>query len=145
MHDIGKLLLLQRDSELFSELLKISADQEISSVEAEEQKLLFSHCDIGMFIAERWNFSEELKRIIANHHRGDTNDIAAEIVKCADALVHLSPPYSVGEQSALRKHLIKKEIDPFQALSVPVQEHREIEARCRKTFEKERDIYVKAP
>lgn len=145
MHDIGKLLLLQRDAELFSKILKLVSERELSSIAAEEQLLLFNHCDIGAFIAERWNFGDDLRAIITNHHRQNCSDSATKLVSCADALVHLAPPYLAGEQGVFRKHFVQNEVTPLEQLDLPPQEHRELEARCRKAFETERDIYAKAP
>jgi putative nucleotidyltransferase with HDIG domain len=68
MHDVGKLLLLQRNPEAYRVIVKYSEERGVSSIEAEENTYPFNHTQVGALIGSRWNFSSDLIDIIAGHH-----------------------------------------------------------------------------
>jgi len=67
-HDIGRLALFVTFPHEYLDLLS----QEFSNVEeaTAEEKSLFAitHCHAGSYVAEEWNFPENLRACIANHH-----------------------------------------------------------------------------
>ena len=92
MHDIGKLLLLQRSPQEYTTVLRIIAEKGTDFCQAEEEVFVFNHTEVGQLVAEKWNFSEELCDIIRNHHKFPTeakdDSILARIVRCADLTAH---------------------------------------------------------
>jgi putative nucleotidyltransferase with HDIG domain len=68
MHDIGKLLLLQRVTPEYIKILDEVEKQGLSFCAAEEDLFVFNHTEVGQLIGEKWNFSPELIYMIRNHH-----------------------------------------------------------------------------
>lgn len=73
-HDIGKLILVRYVDVDMEAVLKVSREQEITFVEAEEELLGFNHAEVGGAIAEKWSFPEEVRDAIARHHQVPLED-----------------------------------------------------------------------
>lgn len=89
MHDVGKLLLLQRRQEDYPAILSKGGSLG-DFIKAEEDVFLFNHTHVGQLIGERWRFSQELLGIIANHHAPWTEieGSVVAVVKLADLIAH---------------------------------------------------------
>lgn len=69
LHDIGKIVLLSADESIINIISEITKNKQLrSSSILEEISIGISHAEIGGLIAEKWNFPDELKMPIANHH-----------------------------------------------------------------------------
>jgi len=69
LHDMGKIVLLNADEKIIHTISEITKNKQLrSSSILEEISVGISHAEIGGLIAEKWNFPEELKMPIANHH-----------------------------------------------------------------------------
>lgn len=96
MHDFGKLVLLHRVPEQYAKVLPATR-KGMTFLEGERKVTRFSHPLIGALVAIKWNFSEEICRIILKHHDElkDFNvkeapeiDIKCAIVQLGDAISH---------------------------------------------------------
>lgn len=95
MHDVGKLLLLQRCTSDYQKIMQKVEELGCDFTEAEVEIFPFNHCQTGELIAERWNFSDDLKEAIGRHHQqfNSLSDSKAgtslsAIVHCADIIAH---------------------------------------------------------
>lgn len=68
LHDIGKLVLLQRMPEQYREVLDAVAKDQGSFIEIENQILSFNHCDVAAILLEKWSFPTSLTEAIEHHH-----------------------------------------------------------------------------
>jgi putative nucleotidyltransferase with HDIG domain len=69
LHDIGKIVLLSADENIIHTISEITKNKQLrSSSILEEISIGISHAEIGGLIAEKWNFPDDLKIPIANHH-----------------------------------------------------------------------------
>lgn len=69
LHDIGKIVLLNADEKIIHTISEITKNKQLrSSSILEEISVGISHAEIGGLIAEKWNFPDDLKLSIANHH-----------------------------------------------------------------------------
>jgi len=69
MHDIGKIILDEFHHEQFEEIIALAENKNCLLIEAERDILGgLSHCDIGSYLANRWNLNEEFVAVIENHH-----------------------------------------------------------------------------
>ncbi|MCS6961421.1 MAG: HDOD domain-containing protein [Deltaproteobacteria bacterium] len=66
MHDIGKLMMHIRLGSDYERIIEKASRSNF--IEAEAELFPFDHTDVGLLIAEEWNFSEELKNAIKFHH-----------------------------------------------------------------------------
>ncbi|MEW5800576.1 MAG: HDOD domain-containing protein [bacterium] len=90
MHDIGKVILNNQLNEDFSEIVQVAYNEDIPFVEAEREKLGFTHAEVGGLIVQKWNLSKDLEEAVTYHHNLDGVDpLEVEILKFA-ALLNLS-------------------------------------------------------
>lgn len=68
MHDIGVLIIAQAFPRELEAIRREQHLRGLSLVEAEQRVLAATHCEIGAWLAERWNLPEQLIRAIAFHH-----------------------------------------------------------------------------
>lgn len=66
LHDIGKLLLLRHDAELYAEVASEVNDQKRAILEQDVYGC--THAQIGALAARRWNLPDTVSHVINNHH-----------------------------------------------------------------------------
>lgn len=67
LHDLGKLVLMDKLSDEYRDVLElVAAGSNFSAVETE--KFGFAHPLVGALVAKKWNFSDETCQIILHHH-----------------------------------------------------------------------------
>lgn len=120
IHDIGYLVLVEYFKSDFTKIVNLLKSRDISPVEAERLVIDTDHCEIGAWIAEKWNFPEKIVDGIRNHHthfteQCNTSDIDEtenidEIEQPLTAIVSLSEWFaeSNGFKGWLPKHKIGK-------------------------------------
>jgi putative nucleotidyltransferase with HDIG domain len=70
LHDLGKLLLLSLEKNLFNKLLAYQKGREMNNTTLlEEISLGISHASLGAQLAKKWDFPEDLITIIDYHHK----------------------------------------------------------------------------
>ena len=149
MHDIGKLLLLQRARDEYADLIDKVASSGKTFSEVELEQYPFDHTDVGQLIAERWKFGPELTAVISNHHScaaepvdANDSDVLTKIVYSADLIAHalgLGHP----KQFTKFKNNSRERLDAaWKVLSVPKNEQRDFLNTCQKQFELEYDLYI---
>jgi putative nucleotidyltransferase with HDIG domain len=151
MHDIGKLLLLQRTPELYAKVIAHIEREGSSYREAEAEVFLFDHTEVGQLIGERWAFGEELTEAIRNHHQvfpplaaGVTPSTSA-IIYCADRIAHA---LGIGHPRGFFKLRSQAEEGLKEALAViglSDRSPREILTEYAKLYERESQLYTNAP
>ena len=86
IHDLGEVFLSNFLREPFLEVLEHIKAHPVKLVDAEEQLLGTTHCEIGLCMARKWNFPDSYCDVIAHHHAPDEATI--DPVLCA--IVNLS-------------------------------------------------------
>lgn len=87
IHDLGEVFLSNFLQEPFSEVLEHIKAHPVKLVDAEEKLLGTTHCEIGLCMAQKWNFPDAYCDVIAHHHAPDeaTDDrILCAIVNLSD-------------------------------------------------------------
>jgi putative nucleotidyltransferase with HDIG domain len=69
LHDIGKMVLLQKVSDSFDAIIEEVYNTGRHFTEVEQEKLGFTHAEIGALLVKKWNLSEELEKAIRFHHQ----------------------------------------------------------------------------
>lgn len=69
LHDIGKIVLNQFVAESFLDIVQHVTDNHVSFCEAEKHILGFSHEEIGIRLAQKWQLPDTLVQCIGYHHR----------------------------------------------------------------------------
>ena len=89
LHDIGKLLLLRYDPELYAQVLESSAERGL--LECEMEVYGYTHAQVGALVSRRWNLPEEISYAIYNHHQpseAGQSLFMARVIDVADALAN---------------------------------------------------------
>ncbi|HSQ59924.1 MAG TPA: HDOD domain-containing protein [Acidobacteriota bacterium] len=86
LHDIGAVLLRQRDPERFEAALALTRAQGMPLEEAERSLYGSDHSEVGGWLAERWGLPGEIVEAIACHHAPETAVRSPELT----ALVHIA-------------------------------------------------------
>lgn len=99
VHNIGEVFLwnyLRRDWET---IVRTTREQSCSFLEAELRTLGTTHCEIGLCLAQRWNFPAEYRDVIAHHHApadAVRNRLLVAVINLADLFYSVSE--GVGEE-----------------------------------------------
>ncbi len=88
LRDIGRLALLVKYPEPYSNLLAVSGEQKFDLLMMERELFDIDHCDAGAWLMQQLPFPPELADIISNHHRELDHDTfrMLHLVQCADRL-----------------------------------------------------------
>jgi putative nucleotidyltransferase with HDIG domain len=145
MHDIGKLLLLQKHTDTYDKLCKRGISDGLSSVEAELLEYPFDHTHVGHLIAERWNFSEDLTAIIRNHHRpwGEISYLSPTgLVKAANIITHALGLVQDRESNLLRSVYEPLLDEAWEHLRLPKSSQDSVTREAQRSFEEEYELYA---
>jgi putative nucleotidyltransferase with HDIG domain len=134
LHDIGLMVNCFAFPKEFSTVLEHACHEEIPLDEAEHTTMGFTHCETGRALAEKWNMTDDIVEVIANHHAIDQSQRARPLV----ALVHMSDllcrmrGLGYGYYERHRVDLISN-----SAWAILLKEHRDLDAMdlVRFTFE----------
>ena len=87
LHDLGKLLFIQRYSIDYMKIWERSESQGVPIDQFELEEFSFNHCEVGATIATAWNFAKPVISAIGLHHQSwDVlkNQDLPRLVKLAD-------------------------------------------------------------
>ena len=104
LHDIGKRFLSTFVADDFKQIMiKVVRDQS-SFVEAEKELLGINHAELGGMILEKWEFPEEMRLAVLQHHDPDAlhKDPLTAVVALSNALV-ISMGIGVGADGLATK------------------------------------------
>ena len=90
LHDIGRLVLATRFPRQYAAALAWRDTNDCWQVDAEEQVLGLNHQQVGLMLAQAWQFPPLIQRAIGYHHAPAVDDLGelASIVHVANAIVH---------------------------------------------------------
>ncbi|MCA8964933.1 MAG: HDOD domain-containing protein [Planctomycetes bacterium] len=124
IHDIGKLILIDSQSDRFAEALRLSRGEKLPLAKAEGEVFGFNHAHVGGLLANRWKLASNVQAAVMYHHSPATNaeDWARGfLVKAANTFAHMAtdkPNTSyIGDVN---------DADTMQALGLDEVQYREI-------------------
>lgn len=144
MHDVGKLLLLQRHTGTYEQIMRRVTSERIEFHIAEAEEYPFDHTQVGQLIAERWQFAPDLRTAIANHHQPWETLAAgslASIVKAADVISHTLGLGHSKECGPLRRIYEAELPQAWAALNVLEPDQSGVLENARRLFEDEYEMY----
>jgi putative nucleotidyltransferase with HDIG domain len=69
LHDIGRIVLMVNQSELYEKFLQEMSTSPDADVLAYEEKVFgYNHLEVGKIVLGKWNFPDELVDVISQHH-----------------------------------------------------------------------------
>lgn len=95
LHDIGKIVLVEYDTQTYEELLAIAGDGIAPLDELERETFGIDHAAVGEALCAYWNIPDELSATVAAHHGMDGSGDApaqqiVDVVNLADSLAKIS-------------------------------------------------------
>jgi HD-like signal output (HDOD) protein len=150
MHDIGKLLMLQRATKDYEQVVQLVREKGISFAEAETEFFVFTHAEVGQLMGKQWNFSDELLSVLRCHHDPwsqieivEKRPITvARIVQIADLIAH---SLGIGHQIPLPlfQERCRSELrTAWKSLALSDSDRDELVQSILKTYEYESDLYL---
>ena len=91
IHDIGKLVLLESQSDRFQAALTLSENAKIPLAKAEGEVFGFNHAHVGGILANRWKLAPSVQAAVMYHHSPATNPddwARGFLVKAANTYAH---------------------------------------------------------
>ena len=90
LHDVGKILLVKQNSELYKKVVDSALSSNLDFVGWEDKLFEVDHVEVGLYLAGHWNFPLVVKRAIAEHHLESGVKISpiGELIVTADALAY---------------------------------------------------------
>lgn len=88
LRDIGRLALLVKYPEPYSNILAVSGEQQFDLLLLERELFDIDHCEAGSWLMEQLPFPADLAEIIAHHHEHLNHESfrMLHLVQCADRL-----------------------------------------------------------
>ena len=86
IHNLGIVALNTRMATEFQKILAAIKNKPVSMRNTEIERFGTSHCEIGLCIAQKWNFPDVYCEVIANHH----SPLEAEMDPALCAIVNIS-------------------------------------------------------
>jgi putative nucleotidyltransferase with HDIG domain len=83
LHDIGKLLFLRHNPDIYSEFE--DSPCEIDGLRFEKEIYGFTHAQVGALAARRWGIPSEISYVIANHHNPSEAEQSIVTTRIIDA------------------------------------------------------------
>lgn len=90
LHDIGKILLLRADPELFETILEKQSGGDM--LDFEEEVFGLNHSEVGAYVTYKWQLPEVVCGVIMNHHnpsRASISLVMTNIVSAADLIANV--------------------------------------------------------
>jgi putative nucleotidyltransferase with HDIG domain len=142
LHDIGKLLLLERASDLFNKVITNVKKSGCEFFQAELDIIPFDHSDIGLLIAERWSFDNQLRDTIKNHHQDFASlTTVGKLIATADAISYQSGYPSAPDLDKLTQNKITLVPQFLTALGIALEEQANYITALQAIIEKELTRY----
>lgn len=150
VHDIGKLLLLQKRPDEYEKILRKGLDSEESSCQLEQDQFVCNHCEVGQLLAQQWNFPANIIDVIATHHSYNVSDLGAnlnklpELIAVADILCHAIGIGHPLPNSGLKRKNLSTAAEILEKLGVTTQEQASMLEGLQRIYQEEYQMYVRA-
>jgi len=92
LHDVGKVVLSEHVAADFRRIVDRVTHDRITFLEAENDVLGMTHCEVGARVAVSWQLPDQITRSIALHHgpsRSDANDPVLDAVYLANSVCQM--------------------------------------------------------
>lgn len=149
LHDVGKLIMLQRSTTKYEKLIQQFLNGSKSSVILEEEAFDLTHIELGKWLAEKWAFPESVRRAITfHHHKWPENQKElgkmtshAMLVKCADTIAHANRLGHISIHSAFGAKCQTEKSAIINQLQISELDLQNVESTILHLFESEFSLY----
>ncbi len=141
MHDIGKLVMIQRLSEKYRKIIAQVEETAGRFDEIELRVFGFTHCDVAAVLLEKWSFPSSLIRGIELHHNLPEMDDTADTL--VPHVIHLANYMAKRLQVGFTDYYVEDlaNLDSAQALSLNEDKIAAIDDQFRDRYEAEMGVF----
>ncbi len=145
MHDIGKVIMNNNESDRFAESIANAKSEGLTSCEAEDAVFGFTHTDVGSLLIQQWNLSDDLESAVYLHHDLELAQEEAEAamplictINLADRICHY---LGIGTDEASEE--IDFDADPAaKKLGAEAVWLQELTEQTRSTYDQEKSLFL---
>ncbi|MCK5126439.1 MAG: HDOD domain-containing protein [candidate division Zixibacteria bacterium] len=141
LHDIGKLVLLQKKPDEYTEIIVKVEMTQGQFIDFEEEKFGFNHTDIGLLLLHKWSFPKVLSNAVFEHHSPidleDSNMPLAFVINLGNML---AKKLDIGFNDYNPENLA--ETSSAVKLGLTEEALAEIEEQLAEQFKYERDVFI---
>ena len=125
VHDLGKVVMLSLEPELFLYIVQMCEEEGLSFIEAEKKLEIEPHTWVGAFLAEHWKLPDFLAKTIKYHHQpevqsrvgvGPDDEKLIDLVYLSNVFIHALKFGHSGHKKVINA---KKEV--FDRLSLQAE------------------------
>jgi len=120
LHDIGKVVMEQYIHDDFHEVLAYAEEHGISAVQAEQEVLNATHCDVAEWLTSGWDLPAEILQPIIQHHTPDKASKHNDIVSLCHFADYLC--YETGLTISEHDKAPTLFIEHVEKLGIPTEE-----------------------
>ncbi len=87
LHDIGKVVLDEMAHEVFTDIFTRAQEEDRAIYDVEKEVLGFTHEEVGLVLAEKWNLPPAIQEAISCHHHpeeAEVSPLTVAVVRIAD-------------------------------------------------------------
>ena len=134
LHDIGKIILMEKAAPRYLAMLRKSVQQNRPEVEVESEDFGFTHADVGSVLAIKWSLPEDLAIAIRYHHSPAKDPFHRSLSSLIHLADHLAwrgnTPSTVGTPMGALDHEVYGQIglDPAKVEELLPQIHEDFAA-----------------
>jgi HD-like signal output (HDOD) protein len=134
LHDIGKIILMEKAAPRYLAMLRKSVQQNRPEVDVEIEDLGFTHADVGSVLAIKWSLPEDLAIAIRYHHAPAKDPFHRSLSSLIHLADHLAwrgnTPSTVGTPMCALDHEVYGQIglDPAKVEELLPQIHEDFAA-----------------
>ena len=127
LHDISKTIISQSKSKEYKIIAEKVYNDGVPYLEAESEILGFTHCDVGSYLVQKWNFPIELGKVIYYHHRMDEIDrdsmdtFQIKTIALVDIANQIMHRLGVGYRTP-NENLDLTKLESFQLIGITLEE-----------------------
>ena len=149
VHDVGKLVMLERNGPLYDKVIMEVSGGEKTFCEAEDETFEVDHVEVGQWVAESWCFPASTIEAIAYHHKPWPKQIGSMkasknlglLIKVADTFTHHAGFGHPMSYMPFREAIADDFTRAKQELNLSDQEADSVIKSTEQEFEQNRSLY----
>jgi putative nucleotidyltransferase with HDIG domain len=143
LHDIGKLVLVQKMPSDYRKLVTEVEAMQGSFVKVEDAIFGFTHTQVGSLLLQKWSFPQELIDAVEQHHQPEAIDGESRNLTF---IIHvgnfMAKKLDIGFNDFAPDDLT--ELDSIKALDIDPSRLEEIQMTLKEHFEEEKELFTLA-
>ncbi|MDX1765282.1 MAG: HDOD domain-containing protein [bacterium] len=144
MHDVGKVIMNNSESEKYRLVMEKTYNDGMPSLLAEEEIFGFNHAEVGALVVKKWNLTEELEKAVRYHH--DCGAVADEdqYIVVLTSMVHLADlicqRLGIGAREA-NESIDLTESEAIATIGLSKDRVEELSEKIERTYLEEKHIF----